>query len=79
MADVTQMGSMTVIAAADIADASHPINKKGSSQANAQAGVNAVPGRIYVVDNGSGDLDLALRTDAGTWIVFGAQSTVTPA
>jgi hypothetical protein len=78
MADVTQLGSMTVIAAADMADASHPINQNASSQANGQAGVAAVDGRLYLQDNGSGDLNLALRS-AGTWIIFGRESTVTPA
>lgn len=79
MADVTKMGNMTVIATADMADASHAINKTQSSQANGQDGVGAVAGRLYVRDNGSGDYDLALRTEDGKWIIFGREATVTPA
>lgn len=78
MANVTQLGNLSVIAAADMADASHPINTVQSSQANGQAGIGAVDGRIYIQDNGSGDLNLALRSN-GTWIIFGRESTVTPA
>lgn len=77
MTDVTKLGKMTVIAAADMADASHPINTVQSSQANGQAGVGAVEGRLYLQDNGSGDLNLALRSN-GTWLIFGRESTVTP-
>lgn len=78
MADVTKLGALSVIAAADMADVDHPINQNASSQANGQAGVAAVPGRLYIQDNGSSDYNLALRTDAGTWIIFGRESTVTP-
>ncbi len=79
MADTTKLGALTVIAAADMADATHPINKNLPTSANGQAGVSAVAGRMYIQDNGSGDLNLALRTDAGTWVIFGRESTVTPA
>lgn len=79
MADVTKMGALTIVAAADLAARSHPINKVQSSQANGQAGVGAVVGRLYIRDNGANDYDLALRLPNGTWAIYGRESTVTPA
>lgn len=82
MADVTKLGSLTVIAAADIADISHPINTPTNSQYNGQAGVGKVTGRMYLRDNGGGDYDLVIATgtDADSpWLLFEAGTAVTPA
>jgi hypothetical protein len=81
MADTTKIGNMTVIAAADIADSSHPMNTEQSSQYNDQAGLGKVLGRMYIRDNGSEDYDLVMPIGSGAtgkWIVFGRESTVTP-
>jgi hypothetical protein len=82
MADVTKLGDKTVIAAADIADASHPINKNAGSQANGQAGVSKVVGRLYIRDNGSDDYDIVMPLGNGStdkWAILdGAGATVTP-
>lgn len=83
MADVTKLGDKTVIAAADVADASHPINTRAGSQYNGQSGVQKVVGRFYLRDNGSNDYDIVTplgenATDA--WAVLdGSGTTVTPA
>lgn len=82
MADVTKLGNMTVIAAADVADVDHPINTRAGSQYNGQAGVAKVPGRLYLRDNGSGDYDLVMPTGDGAtdpWLLFEAGTAVTPA
>lgn len=82
MGDVTKLGDKTVILAADIADSSHPINTVQSSQANGQAGVGKVLGRIYLRDNGSNDYDIAIPLEAGStgkWAIIGTGgSVVTP-
>lgn len=81
MADVTKLGPLTVIAAADIADVDHPINTKASSQYNGQAGVGKVPGMLYLRDNGSGDYDIVIPTGTGAtdpWLLFEAGTAVTP-
>lgn len=81
MADVTKLGNMTVVAAADIADTTHPINTVTNSQANGQAGIGKVPGRMYLRDNGSGDYDIVIPTAEGAtapWLLFEAGTAVTP-
>lgn len=80
MADVTKLGNMTVVAAADIADATHPINTVASSQYNDQDGVGKVPGRMYLRDNGSGDYDIVIPTGiqpTDPWLLFEAGTAVT--
>lgn len=82
MANVTKLGNMTVIAAADIADVDHPINTKASSQYNGQDGIGKVTGRLYLRDNGSGDYDLVMPTGVeptDPWLLFEAGTAVTPA
>ena len=79
MADVTKLGDKTVIAAADIADVSHPINTVASSQANGQAGIGKVPGRIYLRDNGSNDYDIAIPSGnqpTDPWHIIGTGGAV---
>lgn len=82
MADVTKLGKLTVIAAADIADASHPINTTSSSQFNGQAGITKVVGELYLRDNGSNDYDIVTPLGNGAtdlWAVLdGSGATVTP-
>jgi hypothetical protein len=82
MADITKIGDKTVIAAADIADASHPINTRSGSQYNDQAGVQKVAGRFYLRDNGSSDYDIVMPLGEGAtddWAVLdGSGATVTP-
>ena len=81
MADVTKIGNMTVVAAADIADAAHPINTVQSTQYNDQAGLGKVLGRMYLRDNGSSDYDIVIPIAAGAtgkWILFEAGVAVTP-
>ena len=80
MADVTKIGNMTVVAAADIADASHAINTVASSQANGQDGIGKVPGRMYLRDNGSSDYDIVIPTGSNPtdpWLLFEAGTAVT--
>ena len=83
MADVTKLGDKTVILAADIADASHPINTRAGSQYNGQAGIAKVPGRFYLRDNGSNDYDIVTPSGDGAtdpWHVLdGSGAVVTPA
>lgn len=77
MADTTKIGPMTVIAAADIADATHPINQVASSQANGQAGVAKVKGQMYLRDNGSDSYDIAVPLEdgnTGKWLIIGTGS-----
>lgn len=81
MADVTKLGGLTVIAAADVADSSHPINTAQSSQFNGQDGVGKVLGRMYLRDNGSDDYDIVIPIEEGAtgkWILFEAGTAVTP-
>ncbi len=82
MADLTKLGDKTVIAAADIADASHAINTPSGSQYNGQAGVTKVVGRFYIRDNGSDDYDIVMPLGDGAtddWAVLdGSGATVTP-
>lgn len=83
MADITKLGAMTVIAAADIADTTHPINTEQSSQFNGQAGVGKVVGAVYLRDNGSNDYDFAVPIETGAtgkWVIIGTGGAViTPA
>lgn len=82
MADVTKLGNLTVVAAADIADISHAINTPVGSQYNDQDGIGKVPGRIYLRDNGSSDYDLVIPTGtaaADPWILIESGTNVTPA
>ena len=81
MADVTKIGNMTVVAAADIADSSHPINTEQSSQYNDQDGIGKVLGRMYLRDNGAADYDIVIPVATGAtgkWILFEAGTAVTP-
>lgn len=82
MADVTKLGDKTVIAAADIADATHPINTVQSSQYNGQDGIGKVLGRLYIRDNGSDDYDIVMPFEEGAtgkWSVLdGSGTVVTP-
>ena len=82
MADVTKLGDKSVIAAADIADASHAINTAAGSQFNGQDGLSKVVGRLYIRDNGSDDYDIVMPLGAGAtdkWAILdGAGATVTP-
>ena len=82
MADVTKIGNMTVVAAADIADIAHPINTTAGSQYNDQAGIAKVTGRMYLRDNGSSDYDIVIPTGTGAadpWILLESGVNVTPA
>lgn len=82
MADTTKVGNMTKILAVDIADSSHPINTVQSSQANGQAGIGKVVGRMYLRDNGSDDYDIAIpiaEGATGKWVIIGTGgSVITP-
>ena len=81
MADLTKIGNMSVIAAADVADKDHPINTEQSTQYNDQAGVGKVLGRMYLRDNGSADYDIVIPVASGPtgkWILFEAGTAVTP-
>jgi len=82
MADVTKIGDKTVILAADIADATHPINTEQSSQFNGQDGIGKVLGRFYIRDNGGNDYDIVMpiaKGATGAWAVLdGSGATVTP-
>jgi len=82
MADVTKLGDKSVIAAADIADTSHPINTVQSSQFNGQDGLGKVLGRLYIRDNGSDDYDIVMPIEEGAtgkWAILdGEGTTVTP-
>jgi hypothetical protein len=81
MADVTKIGNLTVIAAADIADATHPINTPTGSQFNDQAGITKVLGRMYLRDNGGNDYDLVIPITAGAtglWMLVESGTNVTP-
>lgn len=89
MADVTKLGPMSVIAAADIADATHPINTEQSTQFNGQAGLGKSVGHMYLRDNGSDSYDIAIPLESGAtgkWLIVGTgsaaedgNSVVTPA
>lgn len=83
MADITKLGRLTVIAAADIASAAHAINTEQSTQYNDQAGVGKVVGEIYLRDNGANAYDFAIPLEAGAtgkWRIIGTVSAViTPA
>lgn len=83
MADTGKIGVLTTIAAADIADATHPINLTQSSQFNGQAGLGKVLGGIYLRDNGANDYDFAIPIEAGAtgkWVIIGTGGAViTPA
>lgn len=80
MADVTTLGPQTVVAAADIANASHPINQNASSQYNGQAGVSKVVGQFYIRQNSATDFDIVMPLANGTWSVLdGSGTVVTPA
>lgn len=83
MADVTKIGNMSVIAAADVADASHAINTVQSTQFNGQTGLGKVLGRMYLRDNGSNDYDIVMPFEEGAtgkWAVLdGSGTVITPA
>jgi len=79
MANVTKLGAMSVIMAADIADRDHPINTVSSSQFNGQAGLGKVVGAMYLRNNGSNDYDIAIPIEAGPtgkWAIIGTGGTV---
>lgn len=79
MADVSKLGPLTKILAADIADMAHPINTEQSTQYNDQAGVGKVVGHMYLRDNGSNDLEIAIPIEAGAtgkWVIIGTSGAV---
>lgn len=83
MGDVTKLGTLTKVLAADIADKDHPINQSAGSQYNGQAGVAKVVGRMYLRDNGTNDFDIAIPIEEGStgkWVIIGTGGAViTPA
>lgn len=80
MAALTKMGSLTVVAAADLADVDHEINVVSDARVGSD-GVGKHAGMMVLRDNGSSDYDLAIATGsaaASPWLVYGRESTVTP-
>lgn len=80
MAALTKMGSLTVVAAADLADVDHDINVRGDARVGS-TGVGKTAGMLVLRDNGGGDYDLAIATGDGAtdpWLVYGREATVTP-
>lgn len=81
MALYSKMGVLTIVPAADLASPTSAINKRtparvGDGSAGKQAGM------IVLVDNGGGDYDIAIATGSAPtdpWLVYGRESTVTPA
>ena len=89
MATYDKIGNMTVIAAADLADATHAINIVQPTSYNGSDNSGKVLGRQYLRDNGSDSYDIAIPLEAGAtgkWLIIGTgsaaedgNSVVTPA
>lgn len=77
MATYDKIGAMTVIAAADLADATHAINLVQATSYNGAANSGKVVGHTYLRDNGSSSYDLAIPLAAGAtgaWLIIGTGS-----
>ena len=80
MAALTKIGNWTVVAAADLADKTHPINSVSDARVGSE-GVGKRAGYMVLRDNGSADYDLviALGSDpTSKWVLFEAGTQVTP-
>lgn len=78
MADPTKLGPLTVLAAADIADATHAINLVQPTSFNGVANTGKVVGQMYLRDNGSNSYDIAIPLEAGAtgaWLIIGTGSS----
>lgn len=81
MAALTKLGDMTIVAAADLANVAHTINVSGDARVGS-TGVGKRAGMIVLQDNGTLDYNIAISLGAlptSGWLIFGRESTVTPA
>lgn len=77
MATPTKIGNKTVILAADIANAAHPINLNQPTAFNGAANTGKVLGQIYLRNNGSNSYDIAIPIEKGAtgkWLIIGTGS-----
>lgn len=80
MATYTMMGNLTIVPAADIADATAEINVVGDGRLGSGSGCKHA-GMMVLRDNGSADYDIMIATGPAAtdkWLLFDAGTAVTP-
>lgn len=77
------LGDLMIVAAADLADKDASINVKGPARVgDGTEGLGKRAGMFVLQDNGSSDYNLAVSLGSAAtdgWLIFGRESTVTPA
>ena len=80
MAAITKLGYLSIVAAADLADATSAINSTSDARVGSD-GVGKRAGMMVLQDNGTLDYNLAISlgsTPTSGWLIYGRESTVTP-